>query len=193
VFQESEADFVILPARVFRVLKFFTRLGVHQHIGPIRRRLQEVALVVRPGWRFLKGANAWETLYLRGVNDFADRRLNDFEICQMADGFVCDYVCILRKIARGELRAAQRLVHRDLAEINFQLLHELKLRRGERSFPEGRRIERVTSSDELSAVTIDTRLDASEFQFAVRKSAIACRELMFALVGQRWRWPTQIQ
>jgi hypothetical protein len=118
-----------------------------------------------------------------------DRRLSNDEARQLADGFACDYVSILRKIDRGELRAAQRLIHRDLAEVNFRLLHEVRLRQGGRTFPEARRIERVAEPTELTAVAIDAGLEASALRTAANKSAIACRQLMDRLVGAAWQWP----
>jgi hypothetical protein len=189
VFSHSEADFVIIPARKFSLLKFAARFGLHRRSTSVRRSLQELALIVRPGWRFLKGARDWEPLYRRAVADLPDPRLGDEELRQLADGFACDYVGIVRKIERGELAAAQRLLHRDLAEANFRLTHELRLRRDQRSFPEARRIERVASPSELAAVTVDSRLDATSLTAAVQKAAETCRNLMSDLVGARWHWP----
>jgi hypothetical protein len=94
-----------------------------------------------------------------------------------------------RKIARGELLTAQRMLHRELAETNFRLLHELKLRRGERSFPEARRIERVAAEAELAAVSVCATLGAEALEAAVDKSAATLCTLMKALVGEGWRWP----
>lgn len=189
VFREAEADFVVLPSRTFRTFKLLTSLGMHRGHARLQRKLQELAVVIRPGWRFLKGKKQWEPFYQRSVSDVSDPRLTDDAVRSLADGFVCDYVCITRKIARGELLAAQRLMHRDLAEVNFRLLHELRLRRGERSFPEVRRIERIATAQETSAVTISANIDATSLQVAVAKSAETCRGMMKALVGETWRWP----
>jgi hypothetical protein len=38
-------------------------------------------------------------------------------------------------------------------------------------------------------VTVDARVEPGTLQAAVEKSAITCRELMAALVGDAWRWP----
>jgi hypothetical protein len=189
VFSGAEADFVIIPAKVATLTKLLVWLGLHRQEGRVRRRLRDLSVVIRPGWLFLKGAGKWEAFYRQIVDEVDDLRLSNDEARQLADGFVCDYVSILRKIDRGELRAAQRLIHRDLAEINFRLLHEIRLRQGERTFPEARRIERVADPAELVAVAIDAGLDASALRTAANKSAIACRQLMDRLVGTAWRWP----
>ena len=59
LFTGSEADFVILPFRAMRLMKLLVTLGLHRREGWIRRSLQDLAIVIRPGWRFLKGAERW--------------------------------------------------------------------------------------------------------------------------------------
>lgn len=192
VFREVEADFVVLAAPAFRRLRLLTARGAHRQNPQLRGKLQELAVVIRPGWRFLKGAKEWEPLYRRSVTAVPDPRLTDDAAHRLADGFVCDYVGILRKVARGELLASQRLLHRDLAEVNFRLLHELRLRRGERSFPEVRRIERVAGVQEISEVSVNSFPEAAALRAAVEKSAATCRAMMKALVADTWRWPNLV-
>jgi hypothetical protein len=189
VFSGAEADFVIFPEKVARRMKFRAALGLYRGDGWTRRRFQDLALIIRPGWRFLLGSHTWGPFYEWAVAAVPDPRLGDESAIQSADTFVCDYVWTLRKIQRGELRAAQRLIFRELAETNYRLLHELKLRRGERTFPEARRIERITSPDELVAVTVDGSVEATSLYSALEKCAATCRRLMEGLVGDNWRWP----
>jgi hypothetical protein len=134
VFAGVEADFVIIPANLFLRAKPAVALGQHRRAGRLRRMLQDLAIVIRPGWRFLKGERAWGTFYHRVVAEMPDPRISDVAAVQLAEGFFCDTIWTRRKIARGELLAAQRMLHRELAETNFRLLHELRLRRGLRSF-----------------------------------------------------------
>jgi len=185
----TEVDFVILPAGRLCLARWLMRLGLHRRPGRLLRGLQDLAVVIRPGWHFLKGGPAWEPFYHRVVAEVPDLRMDDAAAQNLAEALVCDYVCILRKIDRGELRAAQWMIHRDLADANFRLLHELRLRRGERSFPEARRIERIAPDHELTAVTVATGPDAGALRQAADHSARTCRELMQALVGTAWRWP----
>jgi len=188
LFAEGAADFVIQPAAKFRLVRAAMVFGLHRRDGALRRRLQELAVVIRPGWRFLKGADQWEPFYRRVVAEVPDARLGDPEARALADGFVFDAVWTQRKIERGEFLAAQRMIHRELAEVNFRLLHERRLRRGVRSFPEARRIERVASASELMAVTVNATPDADALRAAVEKSSATLRESMGALVPD-WRWP----
>lgn len=188
IFAGAEADFVILPGGRLRLAKFLVALGAHRHSAWLRRGLQDLAVVIRPGWKFLKGAAAWEPFYQRVVAEVADPRLDAEAVRGLAEGFVCDSVWARRKLERGELLAVQRMLHRELAETNFRLLHELKLRRGERSFPEARRIECV-GGGAVESVSVDATLDATALRAALEKSAATCRELVHSLVGNTWRWP----
>lgn len=192
VFPEVEADLVILPAHSLRILKWFLLLRFHLVDSAVRRRLQELAVVIRPGWKFLKGSNQWEPFYRRAIAAVPDPRLTNDDVCQLAEGFVCDYVRICRKIARGEFLAAQRLLHLDLIEVNFRLVHEVRLRAGKRSFPEARRIERVADHEEIAQLSIEDKLDGESLAAAADKIAASCRFLVKTLVGGQWNWPLEI-
>jgi len=189
VFSKAEADFVIIPTTSARLLRLCIWLGLHKKEGRVRRHVQDLAEVIRPGWRFFKGEKRWGGLYRRAVDDVTDPRLCDEDLRHIADGFVCDYVWIVRKLARGELLAAQRILYRELFEADLRLLHELRLRRGQRSFTKARRLEGIADSDELDGVKVETDCEVASLRNAVEKSAATCRGLMQALVGDTWRWP----
>jgi hypothetical protein len=189
VFSNAEADLVIIPTISARLLNCCIWLGLHRKEGRVRRHVQDLAEVIRPGWKFLKGGNKWGELYRRAVRGVSDPHLSDEDVRRLSEAFVCDYVWTLRKVDRGELLTAQRMLHQALAETNFRLLHELKQRRGERTFTKARRIERVANGLELADVTIQAQLEAASLREAIAKSAAACRKLTNALVGETWRWP----
>lgn len=190
LFQGVEADFVILPNRTLNLAKLAVGLGLHRRSERIKRGLQDLALIARPGWRFLKGGPTWEPFYRRVVNDLADARLDDQDVRRLADGFVCDARWVSRKIDRGEYLAAQRAIHTSLVETNFRLLHELKLRRRERSFPEARRAELIMSDVELAAVTVAATPDGVSLLQGLEKASLTCREFTKAMLGDAWRWPS---
>ena len=189
VFSGAEADFVIIPTISARLLRLCMALGLHKKEGRVRRHVQDLAEVIRPGWRFLKGGERWGRLYQQAVDDVPDPRLSDEDLCHLAEGFVCDYIWIIRKIARGELMAAQRMLYLGLAETNLQLLHELKQRHGEQSFTKARRIERVISQEELAELGIETPLEAHALHTAANNCAATCRKLIKAMLGETWQWP----
>lgn len=189
IFDDGEADFVIIDARTLRLGRWLLSLGLHRRSARLRRSLQDLALIVRPGWRFLKDSSNWDGFYRRLISEVEDPRLSDADSKALADGFVCDYVWTIRKIERGELLAAQRMLHRSLAEANIRLLHEIKLRKHQMTFPEGRRAEFVLNESELSSLSVNAIPERGALLSAVDKSASSCRDLMQTLLGNAWRWP----
>jgi hypothetical protein len=83
----------------------------------------------------------------------------------------------------------QRALHRSLAEINFRLLHEQRLRRGKPTFREARRLEQLISPAELEAVTIAGLPTAAQLRRAAQKAATTFRRLVRHLVANAWVWP----
>ncbi|QYM77857.1 hypothetical protein K0B96_11055 [Horticoccus luteus] len=189
LFAGVESDYVILDSREWNAVRWGVKFGLESKLKAVRRRAADLALIARPGYRVLYGGMKWTEFYAQVVAKMPDPRLSDAEACRLAERFVCDYVWLQRKIVRGEWLASQRMLHQSLAETNFQLLHELRLRRGEGSFPEARRIERVLPAAELAQVTVVAAPEPAALRAAVEKAAATCRRLMSELVGEVWRWP----
>lgn len=189
LFDTAEADFVIAPFDFLDRMRRGIASGEHHASADFVRTVQDLAVVIRPGWRFLKGRAEWEPFYETVVRDIADPRLNDAQVVSLAEGFVCDAVWVRRKIDRGELLAAQRMVHRSLAETNMQLLHELRRRRNERTFPEARRAEMILPSDEVRLLSLEPTLEKTSLGNALKHASESCRTLVSALIGDAWRWP----
>lgn len=189
LFEGGEADFVIVPVGPWNRARWLTRFGVHRRSARLRTMLTDLAVVIRPGCKFLKGGEVWEPFYRQVVADIEDPRLNDNAVRNLAESFVCDTVWTLRKIDRGELVVAQRMLHRSLAETNIRLLHELRLRRGDRSFPEARRAERLLGAEDLASISVSAIPEENSLRKAVMKTSTVARELVRALVGDTWSWP----
>ncbi len=189
VFAGAEADFVILPESALIPLRRAVANGRHRRPGPERAALQDLALVIRPGWKFLRGARTWAPMFRRVVADIPDARPVEATLRNLAECFWCDLVWIRRKLERGELLAAQRLLHQSLAETNLRLLHELRLRRGQRSFPEGRRLEKIAPAAEVNLATVATKVSVKGLRAATERAARNCTALMRALVGRDWTPP----
>jgi len=189
VFSDAEADFVILSSLRLRLWRVALQLNLHRRSRSIYKSLQDLALVIRPGWKFLKGEKSWGKFYMRVVSEIADPRLDDSTICEIANGFIYDAVWILRKIQRGEWLAAQRMLHRSVADTNFKLLHELKLRKSERSFPDARRLERILTSAEYDLIRLSVAPEPESLSLALKKASDTCRQLVAELVGEKWHWP----
>lgn len=192
VFEGAEADLVVIPSGPLRLAKLLVALGAHRREGPLRRRLRDLAVAIRPGWRFLKGGGAWAGFYERIVAEVGDPRLDDAEIRRLANVFVCDYLWTVRKIGRGEDVAAQRMLHRELAELNLRLVHELRLRCGQPSFPEGRRMEKLLGEADAARFAVSARCEQRELAAAASRCREVFRDLMASLVGESWEWPAGV-
>jgi len=189
ILPDGELDVVIVPAAQLHVVSERVRAGTIEREPLTLRALMDLAAVLAGGYRILKGGPEVEALYRFVVEKLPPPRVSDDEAVLLAEGFVCDYVSTRQKIARGELIAAQRWLHHQLAETNFRLLHELRLRAGKPSFPDARRLERLASSEEVRAVSVDAGLDPVELTNAADEAASTCRAFMRTLVGEKWRWP----
>ncbi|MBI5771034.1 MAG: hypothetical protein HZA93_24875 [Verrucomicrobia bacterium] len=186
VFRDGELDLVILPLWRMRLVRWLMAAGLARRMAGLRIALGGMAAVLQAGHRVLVGAGEWGGFFAQVVAKFAPPRLDDTEILAMAEGFVCDYVSTRKKIERGELIAAQRWLHHQLAEVNLQLLHELRQRRGEPTAPDGRRVEQLNFDSrglEIGALPVK-----ADLRSAVERSAATLRELMAGLVPD-WRWP----
>lgn len=185
----GELDLVVIPTRQLKQIKWLLRIGLASRVGRVREGLGHLAVVIRPGYRLVKGESEWGGFYRRVAAEFPSPRFGNAAVRRLAEGFVCDYVSTRHKIRRGEFVAAQRWLHHHLAEVNFQLLHELRQRRGETSLPDARRLESLCEREVTATVTVNALPTAESLLGATERAAAGCRELMHALVGDAWRWP----
>ena len=192
VFPEGELELVSTPAIQFVLARWLWRFGLLARSRRALTALGDLASLLRPGYRVVKGEAAWGRFFTHVATAIPPTRLDDETVVGIAARFVCDYLSALQKIDRGELLAAQRWLHHYLAEANFNLLHELKERRGEKSYHVARRIEQVIDDRWRRAVTVAALPERESLRAAVELSAQTCRELMGALVGEKWRWPENL-
>ncbi len=189
LFSGGEADFVIVPYRRLLLGRIAFTLGLHRRVAGIRRGLGEFALVMSFGQKVLKGGPGWQRFYSRAVAEVPLAHLTDEEAVTICEIAYVDAVSVLSKIARGEFVAAQRWLHRSVIETNFRLLHELRVRHGQISFPDGRRVERLLASGELATVRFEVRLDADSLRAATITALAATRRLLTELTGNAPTWP----
>jgi predicted nucleotidyltransferase len=188
-----EVDAVIVPSRRLQLARLLVALGFHRRSHALARSLYELATVMRSGHRVLKGGPKWARFYSRVVEEVRGTRLDDDQAVMVAEEFVCDYTWVRLKIQRGELIAAQRVLHRSLAEINFRLLHELRLRRGHVSFREARRLERLLPPNDLARICVSAELTADSLVTATDRCAANFRSLLHDLIGASWNWPNDLK
>jgi hypothetical protein len=113
----------------------------------------------------------------------------------MAGVFLAEYLWVRQKLNRGELIAAQHVLHRSLSETNLRLYRELRLRRNlpVPSFGLGRRVEQLALPAEAERLRLSARLDAAELGPATEHALRTLQFLMKELAPE-WTlpapWPT---
>ena len=186
LFDAGQLDLILVPAAAMRLARLAMRCGLHHRIGFLRVALNEMSTSLSTGYRFLKGERKWGAFYTRVAAEMPGVRLSDLEVREFANIFLCDLLWVLQKLERGELAAAQRVLHRSLSETNFCLARELRLRRGLSlpSFGLGRRVESMHPHPpaELAWVQVSARLDRTELVVATWRTLDGLKGLMRELV-----------
>lgn len=190
VLSVGNLDLVIIATRQLQIVRIIFSIGISDYMGSIREGLVDLAVVIHGGYIVKKGEEKWGNFFKKIVASVPVRRLSDDTICMIADGFVCDYISIYSKIKRGELLSAQRWLHLYLAEANFQLMHEFRLRCGEESFPDARRLELLNV--DLKLVTVSALPCPKQLNDAVERCSESLRFLVRRLLGDKWHWPENL-
>jgi len=193
-FERGQVDLVVLPLSRLRLARLGFFLGLYPRVRSLKVGLDEISTCIQPGYRFLKGEKQWGKFYGLIVKETTGVRLEERELCQRADVATADLLWILQKIDRGELRAAQHLLHRSLAETNFALIREYRIRIGQRlpSFGFGRRAESLLTADEIGWVSVEADLKADALRKAAWHSHAGMRAMMAQLMPQ-WRVPAKME
>jgi hypothetical protein len=190
LFSSGQLDLILVPAMKMWLARVAVAIGAHRKIAPFERALNELSTCLQGGYRFLKGEEAWGRFYNEVSTVMPGVRLSDEAARILADQFLCDFLWILQKAAGGELCAAQHLLHRSLADTNFRLSRELRLRRGLAlpSFGLGRRVESILSPHELELVKVESDLSKKGLCAAAWKSyAGLC--IMMGEICPAWKVP----
>lgn len=178
LYADAEVDLVLIPSWQMRLARLGLALGWQRRIASLRHGLNEMSTIMRGGYRFLKGEAAWGGFYADVVVKMPGQRLNETEVRAAAEAFLGDYLWVRQKLARGELIAAQRGLHLQLADANFRLMHEWRLRNGQTTFREARRLERLLDASGLASLQVSARLDAAELRSAVDQALVTMQALV---------------
>ncbi len=191
-FEDGEADLVLVPTAKLRLAKFAMSVGLHRRVGIVAAALNNLATIMGGGYRFLKGERAWGRFFARIVGEMPGFRLDDTQVQQLANTALCDALWVLQKLERGELVAAQRILHRSVMETNVVLLHELRTRRSEPTFQQARRVERLVTPGQLATQQVSARLVATELRAATWQALAGLKTLMAELVPA-WSVPKGVE
>ena len=114
----GELDVVVLPAEPLRGLARVVGAGGLPADPAARQALTDLSAVLAGGYRILKGEAEFGPFYAQVAGAVPPARLDDAGVRALAEGWVCDYVALRRRLARGELLAARRALHHQMAEGN---------------------------------------------------------------------------
>lgn len=194
LFTSGQIDLVIVPRRLARKCALLIWTGGYVRSPAITVGLNEMATCINTGYRFLKGEDAWGRFYARVAQQMPGVRVGDPELGGIADSAVIDCLWVRQKLSRGELIAAQHVLHRQISEANLRLYRELRLRRGLslRSFGLGRRVETTGTPEDIRRLSVNARLDRSELADALTHALQTLQWLMAELVPA-WSMPEKLR
>jgi hypothetical protein len=185
-----EADFVILKTVELRAAFAALRAPGLAALWPppLKFGVRDLKIVASPGWRVVKGGAAWERRYARLGNVAPWPRLTETEFHEVCAAFWAAAVWIAKKIARGELRAAQRHFHISLTELHWRLLEEEARDQSRPARPEARRAERWLPPTRVGQTGFATAAEGATLRLALGEAIAAFGEVAAALAQQRgWR------
>lgn len=156
-----EVDFVLLPARSMKLVYWAMARPAWRGLYPamLLRGIANTRLVVRPGYRVVVGGAAWEKRLAAIAGPWPEGlfSLADFEF--HVRGFWRHAVWVLKKIARGEVRAAARWNQVEVMDHLLGLLAEEARLAGRPARPEARKAEQWLDARRLRQTDITTSLD----------------------------------
>lgn len=165
----AEVDFVVLPVWEVRLAFGALRFPGTASLWPglLRQGIRDLQIIVCPGWRVIKGGAAWEQRYRRLGTETPWPALDEARFQALCGAFWAGAVWVAKKILRGELRAAQRELHRTLVEHTWLLLEYETRGTGGRARPEARHAERWLAAPRLAATVFASAADETALKRAL--------------------------
>lgn len=185
-----EADFVILRAIELRIAFAALRAPGLAALWPppLKLGVRDLKIVACPGWRVVKGGAAWERRYARLGATPPWPRLDERAFREICAAFWAAAVWTGKKLARGELRAAQRHFHLTLVEQLWRLLEEEARDQGRSARPEARRAESWLAPERLPLTGFATAAERAGLSRALVEAVSAFDAVAGALAQVRG-WP----
>jgi len=182
IYSSSQIDMVVVPAIMMYMAKLGYRLGLHRRIRSLHVALNEMASCLRMGYVFIKGEYQWGGFY-RDVSRLPGVRLVESEIVELANAAVCDCFWVLQKLERGELIAAQHVLHSRVVDTNLRLLREMRIRESLLlpSFGLGRNLESLLKPSELAAIRVSSLANVNDLETATRGALAELQRLVYRL------------
>jgi len=162
-----EADFVVLRSLDVAIATLALRWPATRPMWPrvLARGVDDLRIVVGPGWKVIKGGARWEGRYSRITPLRAS--LAEGEFTSLCANFWTQAVWAAKKAERGEYRASQRCIHEHLVEGALRILQEEAILAGRKAYPLGRRAETWLTAEQLAGTAGGSRPERAPLLAAI--------------------------
>ncbi|WP_457795295.1 hypothetical protein [Horticoccus sp. 23ND18S-11] len=191
IFDEGEVDLIIVPFVKAYLARLALGIGLYPRILSLKRALDLFSTILHGGYIFLKGEHSWGNFYST-VSKLPGFRLSETEAIILATTSLCDLLGFFKKLRRGELIAAQRILHNSLVENNIILLHEVRTRRQTVSFQQARRVEILATAPQIGHVSASAKLNTRDLSDAAWNALDGLKSLMQE-ISPTWTVPSGVQ
>lgn len=170
VFSSGQIDLVVVPELLMYMVRVGMILGLHRRDGRLRAALNEMAVCLHGGYRFVRGERSWGKVY-SAVAGLPGPRLSDEEIEVRANAALADILWVLQKLESGEVVAAQFVLHSRIVDATLRLLRELRLRESLPlpSFGLGRKLELILEQEQYRSICVNSLANARDLECATRE------------------------
>jgi hypothetical protein len=182
-----EVDFVLLSAWQIKLVYWAMAHPSCRSLYPAKlvKGVLDMRLVVSPGFKIALGGEPWKRRLTALTAKWPGRTVTQEEFQSNAAAFWRHAVWVSKKIMRGEVRAALRWYHKEVAECTLLLLEEEARLAGYPVRPEARKAEAWLSADRLRQTAIETRPDQLTLARALLSEITLFEELSLNVARSR--------
>lgn len=182
-----EADFVLLvPWQMKLVYWAMARPGLSRwYPRSLRSGIYNTQRVLRPGYKVVCGGPSWEERLRALEVPWPERTMTEQDFVQASSAFWRHAVWLLKKIARGELRAAARWYTLEMFDHIHVLLAEEARLAGRRPRTEARSAEQWLDAARLRQTEITTAPDQQVMVRALGAALDLFEEVSASVAKQR--------
>lgn len=188
IFEDGlEADFVLLTPWKMKLVYWAIAHPELRHLYPrvLLSGIYNTQRVLRPGYKVVCGGPTWEKKLAALKTPWPERTITAGDFEHTASTFWRHAVWLLKKIARGELRAAARWYTLEMFDHIYVLLAEEARLAGRRTRTEARSAERWLDVSRLRQTEITTAPDQQVMARALLAAITLFEEVSRSVAGSR--------
>jgi len=190
LFRRGTVDMVVVQLYRMLIARLAVNFGLHRRSARLHKSLSALSVVIRPGYKLLKGGSGWEKFYALIVRDVPVPRLSNEDVRRVAMSSYIDALWVAKKAKDGEFLAAHRWLYRVPFDANLILLNELRMRMRVPPCYDARHAEEMLNESELALIKLETGLDENTLLVASRHCVESTKILVEKLTGTRPCWPS---